>query len=387
MSMHLLVVSHACATAVNRGVYAEIRRRTGWRITLIVPAGWKDEFGNRLDEPDLSGLDAVIQVPVLASGNIILHGYRARLAGLLKRLRPDLIYMNHEPYAVATAQLCRANMRSVRVPFGFYSCQNLRKSYPPPFSWMESMVYRRSSFALPITGEVSEVLAAKGFQGRRTVCALPLDLGKYTPELRGCRPEGFPATGDDVVFGFVGRLTEAKGLRTLAAALGLIAGLPWRLVVVGTGEFQGEFESLLQERGLRSRVHFAGYVPHAETPRWLAAMDVLVLPSETQRNWKEQFGRVIPEAMASGAAVVGSDSGEIPRLIEKSGGGIVFAERDVNDLAKALRVMVVDGEKRATLAAAGRAWVAQNISLEGVAERMIDTFEWAASPEPRSNRC
>jgi glycosyltransferase involved in cell wall biosynthesis len=377
MSMHLLVVSHACANAVNRGVYAEIRRRTGWRITLMVPAGWKDEFGNRLDEPDLSGLEAVIQVPVLANGNIILHGYRARLAGLLKRLRPDLIYMNHEPYAVATAQLCWANMRSVRVPFGFYSCQNLRKSYPPPFSWTESMVYRRSRFALPITGEVSEVLAAKGFQGRRTVCALPLDLGKYTPELRGCRPEGFPATGNDVVFGFVGRLTEAKGLRTLAAALGLIAGLPWRLVVVGTGEFQGEFESLLQERGLRSRVHFAGYVPHAETPRWLAAMDVLVLPSETQPNWKEQFGRVIPEALACGAAVIGADSGEIPRLIKESRGGLVFPERNAAALADALKTMITKPQQREEWAVAGREWVSANISLEAVAKQMIQTFEAA----------
>ena len=58
-----------------------------------------------------------------------------------------------------------------------------------------------------------------------------------------------------------------------------------------------------------------GFVPHEETPRYLAAFDLLVLPSETQPNWKEQFGRVIVEALACGVPVIGSDSGEIPNLV------------------------------------------------------------------------
>jgi glycosyltransferase involved in cell wall biosynthesis len=103
-----------------------------------------------------------------------------------------------------------------------------------------------------------------------------------------------------------------------------IRDLDWRMVLVGTGDFQPEFERLLTEQGVRDRVFFAGYVPHDETPRWLASMDMLVLPSETQPNWEEQFGRVIPEAMACGAAVVGSDSGEIPHLIRQSEGGLMF---------------------------------------------------------------
>ena len=59
-----------------------------------------------------------------------------------------------------------------------------------------------------------------------------------------------------------------------------------------------------------------------------AQLDVLVLPSHTTPTWKEQFGRVIVEALWCGVPVVGSDSGEIPWLIELTGGGLVFPEGD-----------------------------------------------------------
>ncbi len=53
---------------------------------------------------------------------------------------------------------------------------------------------------------------------------------------------------------------------------------------------------------------------------------MLALPSRTTPTWKEQFGRVIVEALWCGVPVVGSDSGEIPWLIELTGGGLTFPE-------------------------------------------------------------
>jgi len=373
--MRLLVISHSSATPLNRLLYSQICSLTGWRLSLVVPDKWQDEFGNVLDDSAIDGSIDLHQIPVFANGNVILHGYKASIGKLIRQTTPDLIYVNHEPYAVSTAQACWANIRTTNVPFGFYSCQNIQKSYPPPFSWCEKMVYQNSAFAFPITEAVSEVLAHKGYIGSRTVCPLPLDPAKYSPHLRSSPPSDFPVTSDHPVIGFVGRLTEAKGLRTLAKALVMIADLSWSFVVIGTGEFQEEFTQLLNMGKIGSRVAFAGFVPHEETPRWMASLDVLVLPSETQQNWKEQFGRVIPEALACGAAIVGSDSGEIPHLIRQSGGGLVFRERDSDALAEALRIMITEPRRRAEMASAGRAWVIDNISLESVAKRMIATFE------------
>lgn len=63
-------------------------------------------------------------------------------------------------------------------------------------------------------------------------------------------------------------------------------------------------------------------------------IDVLVLPSKTTKSWKEQFGRVLIEAMASGVKVVGSNSGAIPEVI--NGCGAIFKEGDVDDLKNAI---------------------------------------------------
>ena len=44
--MHILIVSHSSATAINQEIYARVQRETGWKITLVVPDRWHDEFGN-----------------------------------------------------------------------------------------------------------------------------------------------------------------------------------------------------------------------------------------------------------------------------------------------------------------------------------------------------
>ena len=106
---------------------------------------------------------------------------------------------------------------------------------------------------------------------------------------------------------------------------------------------------------------------------------MLVLPSETQANWEEQFGRVIPEAMACGAAVIGSDSGEIPYLIRQSEGGLVFTQREPEELAVMLRQLISGPKLRRQLAENGRHWVERDISIPAVAQKMIDAFKAAAT--------
>ena len=74
---------------------------------------------------------------------------------------------------------------------------------------------------------------------------------------------------------------------------------------------------------------------HSEVPRYLGCMDLLVAPSQTMKNWREQFGRMIIEAFACGVPVIGSDSGEIPFVIGDA--GLVVAETDVAGWAQAIR--------------------------------------------------
>jgi glycosyltransferase involved in cell wall biosynthesis len=218
------------------------------------------------------------------------------------------------------------------------------------------MVYANSQFAFPITSAVEEVLRAKGYRGAATICPLPLDPALYRPLDPLADRHLLPRAAGETVIGFVGRLVEPKGLRTLAAALEKLSALRWRLVLIGTGDFESGFRELLSAAHLAERATFLGYVPHEKTPAYLSAFEVLT------------------EAMACGTAVVGSDSGEIPRLITASGGGLVFPEKDADALAAALRRLIEHPRQRQDLAAHGLNWTSRNVSLKAIATQMAGTL-------------
>ena len=378
--MHLLAVSHSCATPVNQQIYGELERQTDWKITLVVPEAWEDEFGNILKKEKSAGFSGdLTSIPVWNNGSIILHIYKQNWGAFLKAGRFDAVYVDHEPCALATLHICRANARTLRGPLDFPLAKISSRNTRRPFSWAERSVFRKSSFAFPITEAVKEVLIAKGYRGISTVCPLPLAPAIYRP--RGVKEDfNLISRGErETIIGYVGRLVEAKGLRTLVDALLLVKDLNWRLIVIGTGEFEAAFRRLLAEEGISSRVEFLGYVPHAQTPRYLSAFDVLVVPSETQPNWKEQFGRVITEALACGTSVIGSSSGEIPNLIRKSNGGLIFTEKDASDFANCLRKMITQEGLRRSLGETGRKWVEDEVSLSAVAKRMAATLEQVAN--------
>lgn len=375
--MKVLIVSHPCATAANQAVFSEIRRITGWDVRLVIPSHWRDEFGNALDQKEWPGLEGrVSKAPVVFNGRIIPHFYLKRWSAYLKRESFDVIYMHHEPYALATGQVCLANSRQqTPAAFGFYSAQNISKSYPPPFSWIERLVHRASRFCFPVSGAVADVLGGRNTRALRTICPLPVDPSVYYPQEAGTAP--ISREPGEAVIGYVGRLVESKGLATLAKALEKLKDLAWCFHVIGTGDYRAAFERLLADAGVAGRVTFHGFTPHLQTPEYLSAFDLLVVPSETQANWKEQFGRVIVEAMACGTPVVGSDSGEIPVLIRASGGGLVFPERDADALAGCIRILIERSETRREMAESGKRWVGESATLEVVARKMAEAMEEA----------
>lgn len=377
--MKLLVVSHPCVTPSNQAFFAELERQTGWALTLVGPATWRSEYGMTPALRRGAGFRGQLApVPVWGAGNIPLHTYRTVFAGLLRAAAPDVVYVHHEPYAVATAQIYLANWLTIRRPIGFFTWQNIPKRYPPPFRHLERMVYRQSAFALTGSEEATAVLRSKRYEGPAVVLPAGIDAARYAPSIESeqlradlCRTE------DEALIGFVGRIAEEKGLITLVRALKHIEDLRWRLVIVGTGPQEAHLDAQLRAIGLEERVLRTGYVSHDEAPKYLAAFDILAVPSETRPNWKEQFGRVIIEAMASGTPVVGSDSGEIPHLIRRTGGGVVFPEGEAAACAAALRTLLEDPARRYRLGAEGRGRVRARYTHASLARRFADVVSTA----------
>jgi glycosyltransferase involved in cell wall biosynthesis len=81
--------------------------------------------------------------------------------------------------------------------------------------------------------------------------------------------------------------------------------------------------------------------------------------------------------MACGTCVVGSDSGEIPTLINTSGGGRVFPEASPSALADVLQQLIADDSQRETFARIGGVWANNHISLPAVATSVGRVMEGA----------
>jgi len=376
--MKLLVVSHSCVTPVNQQIFAAIEKLTGWSLTIIGPSNWLDNYGSVRHLERWPAFEGTLRsVPVLLSGNIPLHIYRTPFIQILREEQPEVIFVHHEPYAAATAQIYLANALTTRRPIGFFTWQNIHKKYPIPFRWIENMVHRGSYFAFAGSQSAENVLRQKGYGGPTALLPGTVDPDLYAPqpeaiELRATLCEN----SDEVLIGYLGRITEAKGLHTLVQALTrLPSHFPWRLILVGKGDFEEELRRYACNFNVTGRITFVGYVPHPEAPRYLSAFDMLVLPSETQPNWKEQFGRVLIEALACGTPVIGSDSGEIPHVINKTEGGLIFPEGNPSLLADRICQLMEDRTLLQNLAERGRQNVLTTYTTNAIAKKFVRTIE------------
>ena len=172
--------------------------------------------------------------------------------------------------------------------------------------------------------------------------------------------------------GYIGRIVPEKGIGILLRAAAQLDG-DWRLRLVGGGSARGETESLARSLGISEKVAFIGQLPSTDLPDQYRKLDALVLPSLTRPNWKEQFGRVLVEAMAGGVPVIGSDSGAIPGVIGDA--GLIVPEGDVEALAAALRDLREMPALRSELIERGRARFLAHFTHERIAEATVDVYK------------
>src|SRR5207237_4980758 len=112
-----------------------------------------------------------------------------------------------------------------------------------------------------------------------------------------------------------------------------------------------------KDAGRDDRIRFFGY--RRDIPRVMRGLDVLVLASDA-----EPCGRVLFEAMASGTAIVATDSGGTPEIVRDGRECLLVPPRDPGALAHAIGALVADAGLRERLGAAGVARVAAEFTIE-----------------------
>ena len=196
-----------------------------------------------------------------------------------------------------------------------------------------------------------------------------------------------PKSEDPPVLAFVGTICERKGLVDLRDALAHLKArnggrLGVRPVLIGDArqEGPGVFERIKQsytEAGL-DEVEFAGALGRDGVLETLGAASIFCLPS----HW-EGFPLSLLEGMAAGAAVVATDVGDIPAMLDHGKAGVVVEPRAPAVLEKALARLVDDGDERKRLGAAARARVERVYRREVVVDGLAGLYERLAARRRR----
>jgi len=342
--------------SVNQEVYRELQER-GWDVTIVLPSRWRSEYSQLDMTPQvLDGMEASLRrTPVALRGRPQRHLYLANAGALAKRARADVAFVEAEPFSLAATQWGRA-LKRLGVPFGVQCAENIDRRLPLPVRLMRSRVLRDAAFVAARSDSAARLARAWGARGEVALAPHAVPLWQDVPAPRE-RP---------FIVGYAGRLVPSKGLFDLLAAVRRLDE-PVELLLIGDGEQRAELEG---QPIPGSHVRVIDDLSHEQMADGYAQLDVLALPSHTTPTWKEQFGRVIVEALWCGVPVVGSDSGEIPWLIELTGGGLVYPEGDSGALAARLAELREQPALRRELAATGRAAVERLFSVPAATDAL-----------------
>lgn len=370
--MKLLMITRTLAEFASiQGELAEISK-LGIDQTVVSPRRWggRDSEIKRV-KPD--GFELLFHDCWFSGTSSIrlgnhLHIYPG-ISKIIGREKWDLVHIDEEPFNPATYHALRA-CRKHDVPAVFTEWQNLYKWYPPPFNFFEKYVFENAAGAIPGSNECLDILRRRGFRGPVAMIGHGLDPTVFRrQDASGLRkrlaPEG------SFVVGYMGRITLEKGLDTLVRALALTPK-HCVLVLVGRGPDRTRLENLIRQLQVQERVYWLPWVHSNEVVEYMNAFDVFALPSRTRRNWKEQFGRVLIEAMACETCVVGSDSGEIPYTIGDA--GLVFHEGKEQELADCLRQLMNDPHWCKSLGRHGRQRVLEHFTYAKVARARVEFY-------------
>jgi len=231
----------------------------------------------------------------------------------------------------------------------------------------------RSAATVHCTAEAEREQSSVRIPGARCeVVPLVVDLAPFR-EMPGAQVarDAFPGShwdADRIVL-FVGRLHEVKGVDLLLRAMRatLDRGVDAALVIAGTGDEASErgLRSLAEELELGDRAAFVGHVRGREKVSLYEAADLFALPS-----LHENFGFVLPEAMAAGTACLTTPGVAISKELETSGGALIV-ERDADAIAAGMTALLGDPGRLEAMGSAARRWAFENLTRE----RVVAGFE------------
>ena len=381
MTYRILTISKPYVAAAYRQKLMALSLMDGVEVGLVCPEQWDSQ----VFEDDIAADKKywIRRLPISFNGKNHFHFYH-ELRSAIEQFKPDIVSLEEEHYSLVTMQAALICNR-LKVPYVFYTWQNIFKNYPPPFSWFERYVFASCSGAIVGNSEAADVLRKKGYtKSIREIPQMGVSWEKYNVDcFAGGKDEAIRSSRmklhipqDKVIVGYVGRLVEEKGVQDLVEAVALLGPehrQKVKILILGNGPYKDQLDSMISTMGLKEWFDFRSFVPSSEVASYMHSLNALCLPSRTRPNWKEQFGRVLVEAMAAESLVIGSSSGEIPRVIGED--GIVFEENNPQSLKQALLLCIDDHDLTKRLTSNAKRKAKLKYTHEAIASEFFGYFK------------
>lgn len=288
----------------------------------------------------------------------------ATLRRISERVDPDLLHLHSAKAGLCGRLAVRGRKPTVFQPHAWSFEAADRVLRTAALAWERFAARWTTALVCVSLAERDRGLDA-GIEANWSVIPNGVDLGLWTTatdtEKLAARRE--LDDRDDPIAVSVGRLSRQKGHDVLLEAWKLVeSALPAaRLFVVGDGPERSELESAAP-----SSVRFVG--PSDRVATWLAAADVVVLPS----RW-EGMSLAMLEAMARGRSVVTTDVSGAREAVGDAAGAVVPVE-DAAALATAIVVRLRDRTLAQREAQEGRKRIEEIFNLESVVRSLTSLY-------------
>lgn len=347
-------------------------------LTVIVPEVYYPDHVGTVSSLCLANSESqdgyqVIPVPLRDPHRYYAGFVFAQLAKAIKAADPDIIHVLDEPVSRFVKQTILIKLfHGLHASVISYAFENLPMPRKPFFrlkwkllwNWLAGVTAsnQESLDNLVVAGYGSKLAIERIFWGTSLELYRPLDKDSLRREHGIC---------SSFIVGGVGGFLPQKGFRVLLDAIALLPA-DIHCILIGSGPELDNLERRAREPDLLGRVRIISQVPPEKVVEYMNVFDLFVIPSLTTPFWKEQFGKVIAEAMACGIPVIGSDSGAIPEVIGDA--GVVTPEGDHETLADTIWSLRDNPEKRRELSAKGLERAANELSMETFVARHFQFY-------------
>jgi glycosyltransferase involved in cell wall biosynthesis len=188
---------------------------------------------------------------------------------------------------------------------------------------------RRASLVFSVSSEIRDKVTRLGIPGNRTRVVLNgVDQQVFRRVDRREARQRLSLNGEGRYLLYVGNLQHEKGVNFLVEAAAIARRIEFTLLIVGDGPERHGLEKQIEDKGLEDRILILGRKPHGEIPDYLAASDLLCLPS-----LREGCPNIILESLSVGTPVLSSRVGAVPDIVTRPEWGVMVPPGDAAALA------------------------------------------------------